>query len=205
MADKTPAAPTANNPAATPPSAAPGTKPNTPPAPPRTTPLSRPKAARATKPPQPAKNAAETEARRQRLDVAAQVGKTMLVPAGSAVGKRGRGAGFYCEACDLTFKDNLQFVEHLNSRQHLVAVGQTGEVRRATVEEVRQTLRYLKRKREEESKEVVVDLGERLERRAEEEEKEREEKRRKRNERRRRGGGEAGIKLEDDVGDGVIR
>ncbi|KAJ9667637.1 U4/U6.U5 snRNP associated protein [Coniosporium apollinis] len=156
---------------------------------------------RASTPP----DAAETEARRQRLDVAAQVGKTMLVPAGSAVGKRGRGAGFYCEACDLTFKDNLQFVEHLNSRQHLVAVGQTGEVRRATVEEVRQTLRYLKRKREEESKEVVVDLGERLERRAEEEEKEREEKRRKRNERRRRGGGEAGIKLEDDVGDGVIR
>src|SRR5438045_2208884 len=50
-----------------------------------------------------------TSARSKRLDVSQNVGKTMLVPMGAAVGKRGRGAGFYCEACDLTFKDNLQW------------------------------------------------------------------------------------------------
>lgn len=52
-----------------------------------------------------------TEARRSRLDVAGNVGKISLLPAGAATGKRGRGAGFWCEACDLTFKDNLQWVE----------------------------------------------------------------------------------------------
>ena len=52
-----------------------------------------------------------TSARRTVLDVSAQVGKTQLVPAGAAVGKRGRGAGFYCEACDLTFKDNHSYIE----------------------------------------------------------------------------------------------
>ena len=84
-----------------------------------------------------------TESRAQRLDVAANVGKMTLVPAGAAVGKRGRGAGFYCADCDLTFKDNLQLVEHLNSKQHLVALGESGEVRRATGEEVKERFTYL--------------------------------------------------------------
>ncbi|KAI9725431.1 MAG: hypothetical protein M1835_003827, partial [Candelina submexicana] len=92
----------------------------------------------------------DTTSRASRLDVSANIGKTTLVPAGASLGKRGRGAGFYCGDCDLTFKDNLQFVDHLNSRQHLVATGQTGEVRRAAVEEVRERLGWLKRRREEE-------------------------------------------------------
>jgi len=91
-------------------------------------------------------DAKATESRASRLDVAANVGKVTLVPAGSAVGKRGKGAGFYCGDCDLTFKDNLQFVEHLNSKQHLVNVGETGEVKRATLDEVRERLAWLKRK-----------------------------------------------------------
>lgn len=144
---------------------------------------------RASTPP----DARDTEARKRRLDVGAMVGKTMLVPAGAAVGKRGRGAGFYCEACDLTFKDNLQLVEHYNSRQHLVATGETGEVKRATVEEVRDRLRWLKRKREEEMRDEVVDLGERLEIAKEKEERERAERRRKRNERRRKTKGGEGL------------
>jgi U4/U6.U5 tri-snRNP component SNU23 len=115
------------------------------------------------------------------------VGKTMLVPAGAAVGKRGRGAGFYCEACDLTFKDNLQLVEHYNSKQHLSNTGESGQVRRATVQDVRERLMWLKRKRDEEMKEnEVIDLQGRLDRAREREEKEREAKRRKRNEQRRR-------------------
>ncbi|KAI9832128.1 MAG: hypothetical protein M1838_005678, partial [Thelocarpon superellum] len=77
------------------------------------------------------------EARRARLDVAAQVGKVQMLTGAmaSVTGKRGRGAGFYCEACDLTFKDNLQWVEHLNSRQHALNTGMSGEVKRAGVEE----------------------------------------------------------------------
>lgn len=155
---------------------------------------------RASTPP----DARDTEARKSRLDVASLVGKTQLVPAGAAVGKRGRGAGFYCEACDLTFKDNLQFVEHLNSKQHLVATGQSGEVRRATAEEVRERLRWLKRKMEEEKKEEVVDLQSRLEVAKEKEQREREEKRRKRNEKRRKTkDGMGHIKAENED-DGVI-
>lgn len=131
-------------------------------------------------------DAKDTEARKQRLDVTSHIGKQTLVPAGSAVGKRGKGAGFYCEHCDLTFKDNLQFMDHLNSKQHLNNTGQSGEVKRATLEDVRERLAWLKRKKEEEKEDEIVDLGKRLESRAEQEERERDEKRRKRNEKRRK-------------------
>ena len=155
---------------------------------------------RASTPP----DAHDTEARSKRLDVGSMVGKTMLVPAGAAVGKRGRGAGFYCEACDLTFKDNLQLVEHYNSRQHQTAVGETGDVRRATVGEVRERLRYWKRKAEEERAGEVVDLQERLKMAEDDIEKERAEKRRLRNEKRRKTKDGMGIKQEVVENDGVI-
>ncbi|KAL2006722.1 hypothetical protein VTN00DRAFT_9390 [Thermoascus crustaceus] len=150
-----------------------------------------------------------TAARSQRLDVASMVGKTTIVPAGAAVGKRGKGAGFYCPDCDLTFKDNIQLVEHLNSKQHLIATGQSGEVVRATVEDVRARLRFLahqKRvKEEEERKAWQLDLGARLKEREEEEAREREEKRRKRNEKRRRAKeGEDGIKQEEESWEGRL-
>lgn len=160
--------------------------------------------ARASTPP----DAKESESRTARLDVSNNVGKTTLVPAGAAVGKKGRGAGFYCENCDLTFKDNLQFVEHLNSKQHQVNTGQTGEVRRATLEEVRERLRWLAQKKREEAEGLgdVIDLGKRLEVRQEVEDKEREEKRQKRREKRRKTDGGKGVKMEDDegVGGGII-
>lgn len=156
---------------------------------------------RASTPP----DAKETESRRSRLDVASQVGKQTLVPAGAGVGKRGKGAGFYCDACDLTFKDNLQLVEHLNSRQHLVAIGQSGEVKRATLQDVKDRLAWLKRKKDEENDAGVVDLGKRLEVRKEQDEREREEKRQKRNEKRRKTKDGLGHIKAEDEGDGVIR
>jgi U4/U6.U5 tri-snRNP component SNU23 len=152
---------------------------------------------RASTPP----DARETEARANRLNVADRVGKTSIVPAGAGQGKRGKGAGFYCDACDLTYKDNLQFVEHLNSKQHLVATGETGEVRRAGLEEVRERFEWLKRKREEALAREQVDLGTRIETARVDEEREREEKRRKRNEKRRKtkdGVGLVEVKVEND-------
>lgn len=123
-----------------------------------------------------------TSARRNVLDLSAQVGKTQLVPAGAGVGKRGRSAGFYCDACDLTFKDNKQYVEHLNTTQHLVNTGQTTQVKRATAEEVHARIEFYIRRKEELEKEKATSLQERLQLREEEHAKEVEEKRKKRKE-----------------------
>lgn len=146
-----------------------------------------------------------TEARSNRLDVSSNVGKIMLLPAGAATGKRGRGAGFYCEACDLTFKDNLQWVEHENSMQHLRNVGQTGEVKRATAEEVHERITALWEKVNEEKEGEVKTLKEILEARKEEEEREREERRRKKAEilKRRREGKEREVQVKQEYGEDV--
>ncbi|KAF4984851.1 hypothetical protein FZEAL_4 [Fusarium zealandicum] len=120
-----------------------------------------------------------TSARRNVIDLTQQVGKTQLVPAGAGVGKRGRGAGFYCEACDLTFKDNKQYVEHLNTPQHLINTGQTTEVKRATAQEVHDRIEYYIRRREDLEKEKQTSLYDRLQLREEEAEKEAEERRQK--------------------------
>lgn len=123
-----------------------------------------------------------TTARNATQDFSKLVGTTTLVPAGAGVGKRGRSAGFYCEACDLTFKDNLQFLEHTNSMQHMRNIGQSGEVKKASAEEVHARIELLWERLQEKKREEVVSLKERLEVRKEEEDKEREEKRRKRKE-----------------------
>ncbi|MCJ1364870.1 hypothetical protein MMC16_003987 [Acarospora aff. strigata] len=150
----------------------------------------------------------ETSSRTSRLDVSSLIGKTVLVPLGSATGKRGRGAGFYCADCDLTYKDNVQFVDHLNSRQHLVSTGQSGEVRRVGVEEVRERLEWLRERRRKEVEEVGREgegLRERLEGRVKVEEEEREERRRVRREKRRKTVDGRGVKVEEGtVGAGII-
>lgn len=123
-----------------------------------------------------------TQARDSVLDLSSRVGKTQLVAAGSGVGKRGRGAGFYCEACDLTFKDNVQWVEHINSMQHLRATGQTGEVRAASAEDVRRRIDEVWERRLDLEREKVTGLQERIKIHEEDEEREREERRKKRRE-----------------------
>lgn len=147
----------------------------------------------------------ETVARNATQDFSKLVGTTALVPAGAGVGKRGRGAGFYCEACDLTFKDNKQFIEHTNTIQHQRATGHTGQVRKATAEEVRRRIDILWEREQEKKKEEIVDLGARLEVRREEEEREREEKRRKRKEleERKRAEREKEAKVKTEYGDDV--
>ena len=34
--------------------------------------------------------------------------------------KRGKQFGFYCDLCNLTFKDSLQYIDHLNSKIHQI-------------------------------------------------------------------------------------
>ncbi|KAI0907289.1 hypothetical protein F4823DRAFT_626427 [Ustulina deusta] len=146
-----------------------------------------------------------TRARREVLDLEANVGKTMLVPAGAGQGKRGRGAGFYCAACDLTFKDNIQWVEHINSMQHLRNIGETGEVKKASAEDVRRRIDEVWERLLEQKRAATTTLKERLEIREEEEAKEKEARRVKRLEElaRRKANKEAAEKVKVEYGDDV--
>jgi U4/U6.U5 tri-snRNP component SNU23 len=47
-------------------------------------------------------------------------GKRELVAPLMGYGNKGKSAGFYCEACDLTFKDSFSYLDHINSSQRII-------------------------------------------------------------------------------------
>lgn len=105
------------------------------------------------------------------MDFYSGLNRQFIVPGSAATGKRGKGAGLYCEICNLTFKDSIQYLDHINSKEHLY--NSTGGVdmdalnAKITVEDVRKRLAFLKRKKEMEAKETgeVFDLKKRIEKR----------------------------------------
>ncbi|KAJ6257123.1 hypothetical protein Dda_8008 [Drechslerella dactyloides] len=113
------------------------------------------------------------EARRDRIRLDENLNKVQIVPLGSTGGRRGKGPGYYCEACDLNFTNSLEYVEHLNSKQHLLATGQTDTVERATLDMVKERLAWLKQKKREQDQAEEFDLAKRLAERHKIEEQER--------------------------------
>ena len=98
--------------------------------------------------------------------------------------------GFVCEICDLSFRDNLALIDHINSPQHIQKIQSTDAsgtsqdsylesgIRHATVDEVRRTLRTLIKQKQLKNKGIdKVNIQERISKRLENEKK-RAEKRR---------------------------
>lgn len=106
------------------------------------------------------------EARREKLNFEENLNKPMMVPSGASLpsksGTKGKSAGFYCDICDVTYPDNLSFVDHLNSKQHLKVTGQSSRAEKATLENVRQRLEWLKEKKRAAQKEDEYDIEKRL-------------------------------------------
>ncbi|KAH3665805.1 hypothetical protein OGAPHI_003993 [Ogataea philodendri] len=84
------------------------------------------------------------EARREQLDKVDKFNRVTFV--GSMNAKE---ASFFCDVCNRRFKDDLKFVEHLNSKEHLVNSGFSHESelqRDVTLDQVKQRLAQLKSK-----------------------------------------------------------
>jgi U4/U6.U5 tri-snRNP component SNU23 len=47
-------------------------------------------------------------------------GKRELVAPLTGFGNKGKSAGFYCEVCDLTYKDSFSYLDHINSSQRTI-------------------------------------------------------------------------------------
>ncbi|KAI9350130.1 hypothetical protein BDR26DRAFT_851896 [Obelidium mucronatum] len=98
------------------------------------------------------------------IDFSATVNKTQMVNAqGGAAGQ----GGFFCEACNITCKDNINWLDHLNGNKHLKNIGQSNKVARSTAEEVAARIALLTKKRKEPVQEF--NLEERVTRAQEEE------------------------------------
>lgn len=99
---------------------------------------------------------------RKAQDWSEVINKTYLVPFGASAGRKGKGAGFYCEACDETYKDNNSWIDHINSKQHLRKTGQKYDQERSTLQECIGRLDLLKERKRKQAEQAVYDINESL-------------------------------------------
>ncbi|CEP12502.1 hypothetical protein [Parasitella parasitica] len=89
------------------------------------------------------------KAREEKVDIEANVGKIQVVQAADSR----KQPGFYCKACDITIKDSVTWIDHLNGRKHLNNIGVSSKVEKADLNSVKERLAMLKRKKENPQKE----------------------------------------------------
>lgn len=81
------------------------------------------------------------EVRREALDFKKDLNKRQIITT-TVTGTRGKLFGFYCSVCDLTFKDNLKYLDHLNSKPHLIKSGEIDKLSKrgpVTLDMIKQT------------------------------------------------------------------
>ncbi|PWN35478.1 uncharacterized protein FA14DRAFT_145338 [Meira miltonrushii] len=147
-----------------------------------------------------AKPTQDLQARKDDLQITKNQGKTLMVE--NEPGKR-KGPGFYCDLCNRTFKDSIAYLDHVNGRLHLRKLGQTTQVERSTLEEVRERLEYWKEEfQSRKTRSNEYDFEKRLAELAEQQKREKEERKQKRKlekEARRAGASKSDAMLQDGV------
>lgn len=79
------------------------------------------------------------------LDLDKDSGTTRLVDNEEG---NGRGPGFYCEVCKRMCKDSVGYLDHINGRMHLRRLGQTTQASRATLQDVRNRIAFIRSERQ---------------------------------------------------------
>ncbi|KAJ2350414.1 U4/U6.U5 snRNP associated protein [Coemansia erecta] len=86
-----------------------------------------------TKKPAPSAPRELLEARKASVRLDKMVGKSQIVQASSAAAGQ---PGFYCKECDITVKDSLSFLDHINGKKHQRELNRVMKVRNETVDDV---------------------------------------------------------------------
>ncbi len=81
------------------------------------------------------------QARKERIDFAANLNKTQVV-------QSVKEAGFACDICNRTFKDSASYLDHINSKIHLLKAGLNMRIEKSSVEQVKERIAYWKKRME---------------------------------------------------------
>ncbi|KAJ2772791.1 U4/U6.U5 snRNP associated protein [Coemansia nantahalensis] len=83
------------------------------------------------------------QARTGTVNLEGMVGKTQVVEASAAAGGQ---PGFYCKVCDVTVKDSLSYLDHINGKKHQRLLNRTMAVAVETVDDVLAKLAALRQR-----------------------------------------------------------
>lgn len=87
------------------------------------------------------------KARSHRLELEAQVGKTVAVVLDPS--NKAAAGGFYCDICDCSLKDSKAYLDHINGRKHQRNLGMSMSVERSTLDDVRARIEAVQQRRRE--------------------------------------------------------
>ncbi|KDO27182.1 hypothetical protein SPRG_07431 [Saprolegnia parasitica CBS 223.65] len=76
------------------------------------------------------------KARTKQVELEENVGKTVVLKADETM----KGTGYYCEVCEVTLKDSVSYIDHINGKRHLRRLGFSMRVEKVGVEAVKERL-----------------------------------------------------------------
>ncbi|TMW60146.1 hypothetical protein Poli38472_000188 [Pythium oligandrum] len=118
------------------------------------------------------------KARAQRVTLEDNVG-TVRVMKGEDAAKTN---GYYCEVCEITLKDSVAYLDHINGKRHLSKLGYSMRVERSSVDQVKSRLQSAAKRKYDPVITKKLDAMEEYEKKRRELEKEEERRKRQRKE-----------------------
>lgn len=85
------------------------------------------------------------QAREYKVDLDSKVGKSVVITKATPSAETG---GFYCDVCDCVVKDSINFLDHINGKNHQRNIGMSMKTKKSTVADVRERFKLMKDKSE---------------------------------------------------------